>query len=562
MLITRWRRNLLQTSPGTVLKIRNLIFKNFKRFTDLSISEIPETAKLVLVIGPNGSGKSSIFDGFEWLSRPSRGKGWHNEDTYYCKDASDGFSLSILLGNGETLTRKNQHEFSNTESAKRFYGRSSLRVVPRLAQSYNYSSQAVQDDTDRPSLYIEPDTRFISDVYHYAASMNRALRVPTFAGQSADTLKIFNEYIEPLNGALARIFGEVSGSVIQFDGFDDPEPQRAPQLWFRKGVSRIAYDLLSHGEKQVVISLLNFLVRKEQLQDSIIFIDEMDAHMNTALQHRLIKEITENWIPDTSQFWTATHSIGFIDYARRAEHAVILDFSGLDLDVQQDVLPSSKSDIGLYDIAVDRHLIGELAGSRDLLFVENTDIKYYAPILNTPSQLLLPARDKRTAFYTAQALEKTCLIDRDYLTNTELDQLTTHYPFCRILKYYSMENYLYHPENVREALGSSFQVDDYIKAWLVERDALLSKLTVNLKDTRKSYPFYLEPTQEKQAKLFHQGASNLADALASPDFETFFAVFPAKDHGGAARALVGLPKDALAKTGWFREQISNIILKH
>lgn len=47
------------------MKIKRLELKNFKRFTDLVIDNIPETAKLVLLIGANGSGKSSVFDGFE-----------------------------------------------------------------------------------------------------------------------------------------------------------------------------------------------------------------------------------------------------------------------------------------------------------------------------------------------------------------------------------------------------------------------------------------------------------------------------------------------------------------
>ena len=44
------------------MKIKSIKLKNFKRFTDLTITEIPETSKLVVMIGPNGCGKSSVFD--------------------------------------------------------------------------------------------------------------------------------------------------------------------------------------------------------------------------------------------------------------------------------------------------------------------------------------------------------------------------------------------------------------------------------------------------------------------------------------------------------------------
>lgn len=51
------------------MRIKKIELKHFKRFTDLTISDIPETSKLVLIIGSNGSGKSSLFDAFDWLSK-------------------------------------------------------------------------------------------------------------------------------------------------------------------------------------------------------------------------------------------------------------------------------------------------------------------------------------------------------------------------------------------------------------------------------------------------------------------------------------------------------------
>ena len=44
------------------MKIKSIKLKNFKRFTDLTIEGLSETAKLVVMIGPNGCGKSSVFD--------------------------------------------------------------------------------------------------------------------------------------------------------------------------------------------------------------------------------------------------------------------------------------------------------------------------------------------------------------------------------------------------------------------------------------------------------------------------------------------------------------------
>ena len=46
------------------MRIKKIHLKNYKRFTDLTISEIPKQANLVVLVGPNGSGKSSVFDSF------------------------------------------------------------------------------------------------------------------------------------------------------------------------------------------------------------------------------------------------------------------------------------------------------------------------------------------------------------------------------------------------------------------------------------------------------------------------------------------------------------------
>ena len=43
------------------MRIATAHMQNLKRFTDLQITDIPESAKLVVLVGPNGCGKSSVF---------------------------------------------------------------------------------------------------------------------------------------------------------------------------------------------------------------------------------------------------------------------------------------------------------------------------------------------------------------------------------------------------------------------------------------------------------------------------------------------------------------------
>ena len=46
------------------MHIKRIHLEKYKRFTDLIISEVPESARLVVLVGPNGSGKSSVIDSF------------------------------------------------------------------------------------------------------------------------------------------------------------------------------------------------------------------------------------------------------------------------------------------------------------------------------------------------------------------------------------------------------------------------------------------------------------------------------------------------------------------
>jgi chromosome segregation ATPase len=67
------------------MRITGIRLRNFKRFTDLAIREIPETAKLVVVVGPNGCGKSSLFDALMHWYRMQLRFGHSGDEQYYRK---------------------------------------------------------------------------------------------------------------------------------------------------------------------------------------------------------------------------------------------------------------------------------------------------------------------------------------------------------------------------------------------------------------------------------------------------------------------------------------------
>ena len=110
------------------MKIKEVHLEKFKRFTDLTIKGIPNTAKLIVLVGPNGCGKSSLFDAF---------KAWHlyraynniaNED--YCKkdqnETRPNYELvNIAFHNQSYITNKNSYRSA-------FYFRTAYRNSPKI----------------------------------------------------------------------------------------------------------------------------------------------------------------------------------------------------------------------------------------------------------------------------------------------------------------------------------------------------------------------------------------------------------------------------------------------
>ncbi len=83
------------------MRISSVHMKNFRRFTDLDIREIPASAKLVLLVGSNGSGKSSVFDAFTAINDLNAGPGY---DIDYCrKDYSVVPSADVTFSNGKRM---------------------------------------------------------------------------------------------------------------------------------------------------------------------------------------------------------------------------------------------------------------------------------------------------------------------------------------------------------------------------------------------------------------------------------------------------------------------------
>jgi hypothetical protein len=89
---------------------------------------------------------------------------------------------------------------------------------------------------------------------------------------------------------------------------------------------------------------LDLVIRRRDFNNTVYCIDEPEAHMNARLQATLLDELVQH-LPEQSQMWLATHSIGMMRRARDIERqapgsVVFVDFSDVDFDQPQSLGPA------------------------------------------------------------------------------------------------------------------------------------------------------------------------------------------------------------------------------
>lgn len=538
------------------MQIQKIRLQNFKRFTDLTIEGIPENTKLVLLIGANGSGKSSIFDAFEVLnvySRKLMPSVTALVEKYYQKN-DDAFLIDITSNKGnfhcQTWSDTNSGSTVGELPTNSFYGRTSFRQISRLTKTVLGSELATQNDADRPKIYIDRDERFENDI----ENMLRDILKNVFS--SVDSSKYIREkYIYPINQALHRIFNNDHNIEIELLEIIPPLEGKTAQITFKKGNSEIHYNLLSAGEKEVINILFNLLSRKDLLHDAILFFDEMDLHLNTAIQYNLIKEITENWIPENSQLWTASHALGFIDYASKSENAVIIDFDSLNFDFAQNLLPQSKEILDVYDIAVPKSMLSQLFIGKKIVFCENKNNEYYN-LLGIENTIFVGGKASREVFlHIKRDAKNHALRDRDFLTDTEIKAIKKEHPTYHILKYYDFENYIYHPDNIAELSPEGFDKNTYIKEIIEQKNKKIKSILMTVVSSRQTYEEF-----KTNDKLKSNDLDSIGEDLESNELERFYKFFDMKDQFNKSTiAKLNLSKEKLVSTKWFKTKIQEII---
>ena len=341
------------------MKIKNIQLKDFKRFTNTTIGDIPPEVRLVVMVGPNGCGKSSVIDAVNYWHRRNWLREVSPDSSYYIKQMPSTRKYNVQgnsitreyiqkMAQSATITFHEPQPASYEQCHKAVYVRTAYRHEADFAlNALSHVGSVVEEQRSRTFRLIDSD-QVVSKNYQRLAS--ESLRYVLEEGPPEETFGEFREsLIGQLRDSMQRLF---PGLVINSLG----DPLAEGTFKFSKGdSSEVLYKNLSGGEKAAFDLLLDMLVKKREYNDTVFFIDEPEAHISVPLQPGLLKELL-SLVPNNSQLWIATHSIGMMRKARELwqqspGQVTFLDFDGMDFDAQTRI-PCSRPDKPFWKRAV------------------------------------------------------------------------------------------------------------------------------------------------------------------------------------------------------------------
>ena len=351
------------------MKIKSIQMKNFRRFTNLTIEGLPKKVRLVVMIGPNGSGKTSVFDA---LLKVKNAKGELYStvpNDYYVK-----FGTPKEDYRDPEIKFHREAEMTDEDWRKAVHMRSSYRndLIDSTSEVFTQAQPLTSE-----SRFLRLSQNDQSVASNYSRILNLLLEHSSAKERRGEKLgDIQDEIYGELIIAIDELFKDPQLTLM---GLGSPKDMKIFQ--FDKGTSHgFTYHNLSSGEKAALDLLLDVIVSMAEFNDTVFCIDEPEAHIHTKLQGPLLKQLYK-LIPENSQLWIATHSVGMVRKAQdlwreNPDSVMFLDFGDerLDFDDEATIVPTPPNPnfwARIYEIALGD--LAKLIAPKRIVLCESTN---------------------------------------------------------------------------------------------------------------------------------------------------------------------------------------------
>ena len=267
------------------MKIKSIKLKGFRRFKNLTIKDIPEEARLVVMIGPNGSGKSSVFDALNRYKNLAGETPQRAPDSYYVK-----YDLSGQITVDFKEPEVHFHAVS-PETPKEWRECVHVRTAYRNDRSTRMGGITPyrRSPRNRLSRMSENDEAIESN---YSQLLSLWIQHSSNSEKSRETIgNLQNEIYGQLQDAIKELFRDPQ---LLLTNLGNPSTSKIFQ--FNKRTSHgFSYENLSSGEKAALDLVLDIIIVKAEFNDTVFCIDEPEAHIHTKLQGPLLETTLQTY---------------------------------------------------------------------------------------------------------------------------------------------------------------------------------------------------------------------------------------------------------------------------